>query len=64
MHSMLCRSVDTVNTKHIFISAHNFLNIQLIFNLEKFWKAETQSFPTIPLNTMYVNMVDTSCKYF
>ena len=24
---------------HIF--AHNFLNIQLIFNLEKFWKAET-----------------------
>ena len=38
--------------KHIF--AHNFLNIHLIFNLQKFWKAETKSFPTIPSNTVYI----------
>ena len=38
--------------KHIF--AHNFLNIQLIFNQKKVWKAETQPFPTILSNTVYV----------
>ena len=38
--------------KHIF--AHNFLNIQLIFNQKKVWKAETQPFPTILSNAVYV----------
>ena len=33
---------------HPHISAHNFLNIQPIFNPEKFWKAETEGFKTIP----------------
>ena len=37
---------------HIF--AHNFLNIQPIFNLQKFWEAETHSFSTIPSNTVYM----------
>ena len=37
---MLKVSKEAQNTyKHVF--AHNFLNIQQIFNLEKFWKAET-----------------------
>ena len=40
---------------HIF--AHNFLNIQLIFNPQKFWKAETQGFPAIPSNAIYVGGV-------
>ena len=59
--------VDAVNAKDIdstHISVHNFLNIQLIFNLKKFWKAETQGCSAIPLNAMYVNTVDASDKYF
>ena len=39
------------------IVTHNFLNIQRIFNPKKFWKAETETFPTIPLNAMYVERV-------
>ena len=34
----------------------------LIFNRKKFWKAETLSFPTIPLNTIYVKGVESSSK--
>ena len=57
--------VNTVDTKHI----HTFLPITfLIFNHfqseKKFWKAETQGFPNIPLNTMYVNTVNANIKYF
>ena len=37
---------------------HNFLNIQWIFNPKKFWKAETETFPTIPSNAMYVKGVE------
>ena len=37
-----------VKTSEIKIFAHNFLNIQLILNPKKFWKA------TIPSNLMYV----------
>ena len=36
---------------------HNFLNIQQIFNPKKFWKAETETFPTISSNAMYVEGV-------
>ena len=36
------------------VLTHNFLNIQQIFNLKKFWKAETKSFTAIPLNFMYL----------
>ena len=42
------------------VSAHNFLNIQQIFNPKKFWNAENQGFPTIPPNPIYVDTVDTS----
>ena len=31
--------------EHTHIFAHNFLNIQPIFNLQKVWKAETKSLP-------------------
>ena len=57
--------VDTVDTKtYTHISAHNFLNIQPIVNLKKFWKAETQSFSTIPSNTIYIDTVDARNKDF
>ena len=51
--------VNTVDTEHIY----TFLLITFfIFNQfsirKKFCKAETQDFPTIPLNTMYVDTVD------
>ena len=57
--------VNTVNKKHI----HTFLPVTfLIFNRfsvrKKFWKAETQSFSTLPLNVMYVDTVNTGHKYF
>ena len=38
--------------KHVF--AHNFLNIQQIFNPEKVLKKLRQGFPTIPSNTVYI----------
>ena len=40
------------------IFTHNFLNIQRIFNPKKFWKAESETFPTIPFNAMYVERVE------
>ena len=57
--------VDAVNAKDIgstHISVHNFLNIQPIFNLKKFWKAQTEGFQTIPSNAIYVDTFDTSHK--
>ena len=57
--------VKAVNTKHI----HTFLSITfLIFNQfsiqEMFQKAEIQGFSTIPSNSIYVDTVNTRCKYF
>ena len=46
----------TVSAHNVF--AHNFLNIQLIFNPKKVLKAETWGFPTIPANTIYVEGVE------
>ena len=53
---MLCMSKMSKMGKehtHTFF-AHNFLNIQWIFNPQKVLKAETQSFSTIPSNTVYI----------
>ena len=52
--------IKAVDTKHII----TFLPITfLIFNgfsiCNKFWKAETEGFPTIPSNTIYVDTVNT-----
>ena len=41
---MLCQKLKDyvmLKKKDIHIFAHNFLNIQAIFNPKKFWKAET-----------------------
>ena len=64
LNAMFVQTVDTTVKTHPHIPAHNFLNIQWIFNLQKFWKAETEGFSTIPSNTIYVDTVDTRHKYF
>ena len=40
--------------------AYNFLNIQPIFNPQKFWKAETQGFPTIVSMVCHVKSMEVS----
>ena len=44
LNAMFVETVDTTVKTHPHIPAHNFFNIQRIFNLKKFWKAETQGF--------------------
>ena len=53
-NAMYVEDVEDGKRTYTHILAHNFLNIQWIFNPKKFWKAETQSFPTIPSNTVYI----------
>ena len=53
LNAMFVKTVDTTVKTHPHIPAHNFLNIQLIFNPKKFWKAETEGFSTIPSSTIY-----------
>ena len=48
LNAMFVETVDTTVKTHPHIPAHNFLNIQWIFNPQKVWKAETQGFSTIP----------------
>ena len=59
LNAMFVETIDTNVKTHPHIPAHNFLNIQLIFNLKKFWKAETEGFSTIR-NIIYVDTVHTS----
>ena len=47
LNAMFVETVDTTVKTHPHIPAHNFLNIQLIFNPQKFWKAETEGFSII-----------------
>ena len=53
LNAMFVKTVDTTVKTHPHIPAHNFLNIQLIFNPQKFCKAETEDFSTIP-SILYV----------
>ena len=73
MHSMLWMSTLSIQ-RCTHISIHNFVNIQRIYNPEKFWTAENQGFLTIPnihacryrhkisnaFNAMDVDTVDTN----
>ena len=43
------------------VSVHNFLNIQLIFNLQKVWKAETEGFSAIP-SILYMSILSIQDK--
>ena len=40
-NAMYVEDVEDGKRTYTHIFAHNFLHIQLIFNQEKFWKAET-----------------------
>ena len=51
---MYVKDVEDGKRTYTHIFAHNFLNIQPIFNLEKVLEAETESFSTIPSNTVYI----------
>ena len=39
LNAMLVKTVDTTVKTHPHIPAHNFLNIQWIFNLQKVWES-------------------------
>ena len=47
LNAMFVETVDATVKTHPHIPAHNFLNIQPIFNLQKVWKAETEGFSTM-----------------
>ena len=51
--------VDTVDTKHIHIPAHNFLNNQRIFNPQKVLESWDSGLFNHTINTIYVDTVDT-----
>ena len=57
LNAMFVRTVKT----HPHIPAHNFLNIQPIFNQQKFWKAETEGIPTIP-SILYMSILSIQYK--
>ena len=48
-------------SKHVL--AHNFLNIQWIFNPKKFWKAETKAYSMAPSDLAYL-VVDVVLSWF
>ena len=53
-NAMYVEDVEDGKRTYTHILAHNFLNINGFSIRKKFWKAETQSFPTIPSNTVYI----------
>ena len=53
-NAMYVGDVEDGKRTYTHILAHNFLNTYEFSIRKKFWKAETESFPTIPSNSMYV----------
>ena len=47
------------NSTLLCIKVASHLNIQPIFNLQKFWKAHTEGFLNYTIHTIYVDPVDT-----
>ena len=63
LNAMFVKTVDTTVKTHPHICAHNFLNIQWIFQSAKsFGKLRLRAFQ--PYHTIYVGTVDTRHKYF
>ena len=58
MHSMLSMLTLSIQ-RHPHIPAHNFLNIQWIFNLQKVLESWDSGLFNHTINTIYVNTVDT-----
>ena len=65
LNAMFVETVDTTVKTHPHIPAHNFLNIQQIFNLQNVLEAETQDFSTIPsilyMSTLLIQNKDLEC---
>ena len=62
-NAMFVKTVDTTVKTYPHIPAHNFLNIQQIFNPQKVLESwDSGLFSTIPSNTIYVDTVDTRHK--
>ena len=61
LNAIFVETVDTTVKTHPHIPAHNFLNVEWIFNLQKFWKAETQGFLTIP-SILYMSILSIQDK--
>ena len=61
LNAMFVETADTTVKTHPHIPAHNFLNIQPIFNRKKFWKAETEGFSTIP-SILYMSILSIQDK--
>ena len=61
LNAMFVKTVNTTVKTHPHIPAHNFLNIQPIFNLKKFWKTETEGFSTIP-SILYMSILSIQDK--
>ena len=56
LNAMFVETVDTTVKTYPHIPAHNFLNIQQIFNLQKVLESWTQGFLTIP-SILYMSIL-------
>ena len=59
LNAMFVETVDTTVKTHSHIPAHNFLNIQRIFNPQKVLESSDSGLFNLSINTIYVNTVDT-----
>ena len=59
LNAMFVETVDTTVKTHPHISAHNFLNIQWIFNPQKVLECLDSGLFNHIINTIYVDTVDT-----
>ena len=59
LNAMFVETVDTTVKTHPHIPAHNFLNIQWIFNPQKVLESWDSGFFNHTINTIYVDTVDT-----
>ena len=61
LNAMFVETVNTTVKTHPHIPAHNFLNIQLIFNPQKVLEGETEGFSTIP-SIVYMSILSIQDK--
>ena len=59
LNAMFVETVDTTVKTHPHIPAHNFLNIQWIFNLQKVLESYDSGLFNHTINTIYVDTLDT-----
>ena len=65
LNAMFVETVDTTVKTHPHIPAHNFLNVQQIFNPQKVLESwDSGLFKYFQILYIYVDTVDTRHKYF